>query len=91
MQENSFKAYHAKIYSLYLIFYAKISFGVHVIFISCPHTHTISWKGKAGYTATPIVCGWAGAVIEVTRAFEHWADAVSPKTAIMLKQGQVGQ
>ena len=25
---------------------------------------------KAGYTATPVACGWAGAVIEnVTRAF----------------------
>ena len=30
---------------------------------------------KAGYTATPVVCGWAGAVIEVTWAFgrEQWA------------------
>jgi len=24
---------------------------------------------KAGYTATPVACGWAGAVIEVTRSF----------------------
>ena len=24
---------------------------------------------KAGYTATPVACGWAGAVIEVTRLF----------------------
>ena len=23
---------------------------------------------KAGYTATPVVCGWAGAVIEYTRS-----------------------
>ena len=29
-----------------------------------------SEKNKAGYTATPVVCGWAGAVLEkVTRAF----------------------
>ena len=26
-------------------------------------------KNKAGYTATPFACGWAGAVIEVTRSF----------------------
>ena len=24
---------------------------------------------KAGYTATPVACGWAGAVMEVTRSF----------------------
>ena len=24
---------------------------------------------KAGYTATPVACGWAGAIIEVTRSF----------------------
>ena len=26
-------------------------------------------KNKAGYTATPVARGWAGAVIEVTRSF----------------------
>ena len=26
---------------------------------------------KAGYTATPVACGWAGAVIEVNRSFEQ--------------------
>ena len=26
---------------------------------------------KAGYTATEVACGWAGAVFEVTRTFEH--------------------
>ena len=26
-------------------------------------------KNKAGYTATPVACGWAGAIIEVTRSF----------------------
>ena len=26
-------------------------------------------KSKAGYTATPVACGWVGAVIEVTRLF----------------------
>ena len=31
-------------------------------------------KNKAGYTATPVACGWAGAIFEVTRPFgqEHW-------------------
>ena len=24
---------------------------------------------KAGYTATPVACGWAGAIIEVSGAF----------------------
>ena len=24
---------------------------------------------KAGYTATPVACGWAGAIIEVTPSF----------------------
>ena len=24
---------------------------------------------KAGYTATPVACGWAGAVIEVNASF----------------------
>ena len=24
---------------------------------------------KAGYTATPVMCGWAGAVFEVTQSF----------------------
>ena len=24
---------------------------------------------KAEYTATPVACGWAGAVIELTKAF----------------------
>ena len=26
-------------------------------------------KNKAGYTATPVACGWAGAIIEVTGTF----------------------
>ena len=24
---------------------------------------------KAGYTATEVACGWAGAIVELTRAF----------------------
>merc|ERR1719282_506351 len=33
------------------------------------------YDNKAGYTATPVACGWAGAVIEVTRSFgqEQWS------------------
>ena len=26
-------------------------------------------KNKAGYTATEVACGWAGAIVEVTRPF----------------------
>ena len=26
-------------------------------------------KNKAGYTATPVACGWAGAIFEVIRPF----------------------
>ena len=26
-------------------------------------------KNKAGYMATPVACGWVGAIIEVTRSF----------------------
>ena len=42
--------------------------------------YDISYKNKAGYTATPVVCLWAGAVLErVTRAFgqELWAQQVT--------------
>ena len=28
-----------------------------------------SFENKAGYTATPVACGWAGAINEVTRSF----------------------
>ena len=30
---------------------------------------SVKADNKAGYTATPVVCGWAGAEIEVTRSF----------------------
>ena len=26
-------------------------------------------RNKAGYTATPVACGWAGAIIEISGAF----------------------
>ena len=28
-----------------------------------------SLSNKAGYTATPVACGWAGAIIEVSGTF----------------------
>ena len=28
-----------------------------------------AYKNKAGYTATEVACGWAGAIFEVTRPF----------------------
>ena len=33
-------------------------------------------KNKAGYTATEVACGWAGAIFEVTRQFgqEQWGE-----------------
>ena len=34
-------------------------------------------KNKVGYTATPVACGWAGAVFEVTII---WAGAVRSMT-----------
>ena len=33
------------------------------------NTNTTFEKNKAGYTATPVACGWAGAIIEVTPSF----------------------
>ena len=27
------------------------------------------YSNKAGYTATPVTCGWAGAIFKVTRPF----------------------
>ena len=32
-------------------------------------TDAISKRNKAGYTATEVACGWAGAIFEVTRSF----------------------
>ena len=29
----------------------------------------VTRKNKAGYTATEVACGWAGAIFEVTRPF----------------------
>ena len=29
----------------------------------------VKQRNKAGYTATLVACGWAGAIIEVTRSF----------------------
>ena len=37
---------------------------VVVVFVVVVHTFN-----KAGYTATKVACGWAGAIFEVTRLF----------------------
>ena len=37
---------------------------------------------KAGYTTTPGACGWAGAVIEVTRSFEQEQWSQKPQTKV---------
>ena len=31
--------------------------------------NAIGERNKAGYTATEVACGWAGAIFEVTRPF----------------------
>ena len=36
-------------------------------------------KNKAGYTATPVACGWAGAEIEVTRSFGQEQSGQKPQ------------
>ena len=44
-------------------------------------TESKSAINKAGYTATQVACGWAGAVLEkVTRAFGQEQSAQKPKT-----------
>ena len=45
-------------------------------------------KNKAGYTATLVACGWAGAVLEkVTRASGQEPYAQSSKNAEKVKRG----
>ena len=38
--------------------------------ISCTRLYH-AYQNKAGYTATLVACGWAGAVMEVTGAFRQ--------------------
>ena len=55
----------------------------------CPYLSALHYppppflKNKAGYTATEVACGWAGAIFEVTRPFrqQQW----SPKIKIIKK------
>ena len=46
-------------------------FSLTTVFVFIERVTTVNSviKNKAGYTATPVACGWAGAVIEVTRSF----------------------
>ena len=45
-------------------------------------------KNKAGYTASPVACGWAGAVIErVTKAFGQCSKLKKLKNTIKVKRG----
>ena len=41
-------------------------------------------KNKAGYTATLVACGWAGAIIEVSGTFG--LAAIKPKPPLMPKK-----
>ena len=44
---------------------------IHIkLTIQCNYiTKTTDTINKAGYTATEVACGWAGAIFEVTRPF----------------------
>ena len=42
---------------------------------------------KAGYTATPVACGWAGAIMEVTRSFGREQQCQKPKTLKQVTRG----
>ena len=35
-------------------------------------------KNKAGYTATPVACGWAGAILEVSGTFGQEQQGQNP-------------
>ena len=37
--------------------------------VACPRLKIETGLNKAGYTATEVACGWAGAIFEVTRPF----------------------
>ena len=50
------------------------SLTLQIMIFGCYHTD----KNKAGYTATKVACGWAGAIFEVTRPFgqEQWGQKI---------------
>ena len=53
-------------------FHVEFNLNVYTSFTSCNNG---LWRtNKAGYTATEVACGWAGAIFEVTRPFgqERW-------------------
>ena len=64
---------HLKVGWLLILFWTEFVFWqILWIYYLCRHRYNTappSWKNKAGYTATPVACGWAGAVFEVRGAF----------------------
>ena len=57
------------------LFLVERSFILTVVVLESTTTRL---NNKAGYTATLVECGWAGAVFEL---LSTWASAVRPKTA----------
>ena len=43
------------------------------------------YENKAGYTATPVACGWAGAIIEVSGTFGQEQKGQTPNNAEKVK------
>ena len=53
---------------MFMVFVMSMTDGLMVEFLMMMPGGKIS-ENKAGYTATPVACGWAGALIEVTPSF----------------------
>ena len=60
-----------KIFSVLLVsFFPALYFLFYLVIVFLKtHGKAMFTKNKAGYTATPVACGWAGAIIEVTLSF----------------------
>ena len=65
-----------EVYNVYVIKNVYVSILNVYVMIS-----NVYISNKAGYTATSLACGWAGAVFEVTLSFRQEHRAVRPKTA----------
>ena len=48
-------------------------------------------RNKAGYTATPVACGWAGAVIELLKHLGKSSEAKDRKNIKKAKWGPTNQ
>ena len=50
-------------------------------------TYAISKQNKAGYTASPVACGWAGAVFELLKHLGKCSEAKDRKNIKKVKWG----